>query len=41
MNRKQQCYHVLNGHYPTQSTMLWKGIRITKADFERIKRGGR
>lgn len=42
LNRKQQCYSALNGHYPNQiGVIYYKGIRVTREDFKRIKRGGR
>ncbi len=38
MNKIQQAYNKLNGHFPTRPTAIfYKGQRITKKDFKNIK----
>ena len=35
---KERAYKKLRGHFPTQMKFFWyRGVRLTLADFERIK----
>lgn len=37
MNKIEQAWHAMNGHFPTQHEYFWfKGQRIQKSDFDKL-----